>query len=182
MQTCEPELRALMILALDGDGRAYRALLADLRLRLAGFFARRADAAEADDLVQDTLLAIHTRRETYDRRQPLLPWVYAIARYKLVDALRRRGRRAQAPLEDVEHELASPDEAAAVEARLDVQAILADLPERARALLVSLRIEGISVAEASQRFGMSEGAVKVASHRAMKGLAARFGSGGVGDE
>jgi RNA polymerase sigma-70 factor (ECF subfamily) len=184
MQTSEPELRALMIGVLEGDARASRALLGDLRLRLTAFFARRLGGsdAEIDDLVQETLIAVHTRRETYDRKQAFTPWVYAIARYKLVDHFRRTGRRATAPLEDAGMALAVEGGARAVEAQRDVEVALAHLPERARRLLAALKIDGLSVSEAAARFGMSEGAVKVASHRAMKTLAERFGDGTPADD
>jgi RNA polymerase sigma-70 factor (ECF subfamily) len=176
MQTSEPELKALMLAALEGDQRAYRALLGDLRLRLAGFFTRRLSAqpAEAEDLVQETLIAIHTRRATYDQTQALTPWVYAIARYKLIDHYRRRRRRLEAPLEGVEHELRAPDVSAAAEARRDVEVALSHLSERARALLKALKIDGASVEETAVKFGMSAGAVKVASHRALKSLGERY--------
>jgi RNA polymerase sigma-70 factor, ECF subfamily len=184
MVASEPELRALMVAALDGDARAYRALLGDLRLRLSAFFARRLGGfqSEAEDLVQETLIAIHTRRETYDRRQPFTPWLFAIARYKLADHFRRAGRRAAVSLDEAAPELAVESGAMAADARRDVETALAGLPERAQRLLRMLKIEGASVAEAAVRLDMSEGAVKVATHRAMKSLAERYGSGEPGDD
>jgi RNA polymerase sigma-70 factor (ECF subfamily) len=177
MQTTEVELRALMLAALEGDARAYRALLGDLRRRRLG-----GPDAEIDDLVQETLIAIHTRRETYDRAQALAPWVFAIARYKLVDHYRRSGRRLFVPIDDVVADLAVEGGAAAADARRDVERALSALPERARRLLTALKIDGDSVAEAASRFGMTEGAVKVASHRAMKTLAERHGDGAAADD
>ena len=184
MGASEPELRALMVSALDGDARAYRALLGDLRLRLSVFFARRLGASEGEreDLVQETLIAIHTRRETYDRHQPFTPWLFAIARYKLADHFRRVGRRGTVSLDETAMEFAVEGGAAAAEARRDVDTALAALPERTRGLLRMLKIEGASVAETAARFEMSEGAVKVAAHRAMKSLAHRYGSGEPADE
>jgi len=180
METSEGELRALMVAGLDGDAGAYRALLGDLRTRLNSYFSRRLrrDADDVEDLVQDTLIAIHTRRDTYDRGQALTPWVYAIARYKLIDHYRRGGRRVFVPLDDAASELRVEDHASAVGARRDVEKALATLPERARALLRDLKLDELSVAEAASRAGMSEGAVKVASHRALKTLMDRFAGGG----
>src|ERR1700752_1131621 len=108
MGASEPELRVLMVAALDGDARAYRALLGDLRLRLGAFFVRRlpGSPAEADDLIQETLIPIPTRREPYAPRQPFTPWLFAIARYKLADHFRRVGRRNAAPLDEDAPELA----------------------------------------------------------------------------
>ena len=170
-----------MLAALDGDGPAYRRLLTELRLRLLGFYRRRmgGHAAEAEDLVQDTLIALHARRATFDRSQPFTAWAYAIARYKLIDHYRRTGRRIQVSLDDA-GELSAPDESAAAEARLDVNRGLAALPERARALVRSVKIEGTPVAEVARSAGMSETAVKVAVHRGF-GRLARSLRGGAED-
>jgi RNA polymerase sigma-70 factor (ECF subfamily) len=92
VRSLETEFRTLMLAGLDGDARAHRALLTVLSSHLRGYFKRRLARigceADAEDLVQETLMAIHTRRHTYDRTQPLTPWVYAIARYRLIDGLR----------------------------------------------------------------------------------------------
>jgi RNA polymerase sigma-70 factor (ECF subfamily) len=184
METPEPELKALMIASLEGQSAAYRALLGDLRLRLSGFLSRRLRRSpdEVEDLVQETLIAIHTRRATWDRSQALTPWVYAIARYKLIDHYRRAGRREFVPLDDGAHELRAADESAAADARRDVEKALAGLPERTRSLLRDLKIHELSVAEAAERAGMTEGAAKVAAHRGLKTLVDRFGGGrGAGD-
>ena len=92
--SAESELRALIIASRGGDAAAYRNLLEKLSAQLRGYFKARLNrlnrgAVEAEDLVQETLLAVHTRSHTYDPSQLLTPWIYAIARYKLVDYLRR---------------------------------------------------------------------------------------------
>jgi RNA polymerase sigma-70 factor (ECF subfamily) len=180
METSEAELKALMIASLEGEAGAYRALLGDLRLRLSAYFDRRLrrDPDEVEDLVQDTLIAIHTRRETYDPAQPFTPWLWAIARYKLIDHYRRSGRRPMTPLDDVVGELRAEDGTAAAEARRDVEKALDTLPERVRALIRDLKIDERSVAETAARAGMSEGAVKVAVHRGLRSLMGRFAGGG----
>ena len=177
MASSDAELRALMLAALDGDAVCHRALLGELRVRLQSYFGRRLPPAsrEAEDLVQDCLIAIHTRRASYDRAQPLLPWVYAIARYKLIDHLRRRGHRATVPIGDHEAETAVPDGSAAVEARQDVERALAALPARVRALVEDHKLRELSVRETAARAGMTETAVKVAVHRGMKLMAAVMG-------
>src|SRR5499427_9862505 len=102
----EPELRELMIGGLDGDAAAYRTLLERLSGHLRTFFKARLNRigrgpVEAEDLLQETLIAIHTRRHTYDRSQLFTPWLYAIARYRLVDYLRRTNASiADVPIED----------------------------------------------------------------------------------
>ena len=171
----EPELKALMLRALDGDAAAYRRLLESLRTRLAAYFGRRlgADPAQSEDLVQDTLIAIHTKRATFDRDQPLTAWVYAIARYKLIDHYRRSGRRRFIPVED-EDGLFAEDESAAADARHDLAHGLAGLPQRTRELVVSVKLHEEPIADVARRTGMSQSAVKVAVHRGFQKLGARL--------
>src|SRR5450756_2355467 len=94
MTTNEIELRALMTASLGGDAVAHRNLLNRLSCHLRAYYQGRfarigRSATEAEDLVQEALMAIHTRRHTYDPAELLTPWVHAIARYKLIDYLRR---------------------------------------------------------------------------------------------
>ena|SRR5579862_9829145 len=102
VRTPDADLKALMLASLAGDAAAYRTLLESLERALAAFFRRRlaGDGAEAPDLVQETLIAIHTRRGTYDASQSFTAWAYGIARHKLIDHYRRRGRAATVPLDD----------------------------------------------------------------------------------
>ena len=160
-----------MTAALSGDAAAYRALLTESGRLLRGYYARRlgAGAADLEDLVQETLIAMHTRRATYDVTQPLTPWLHAIARYKLIDHLRRSGRRRQIPLDDA-GDLADADDADAALARRDVEKLIETLPERSRQLVRDVKVEGRSVEETAARSGMSESAVKVTVHRAIRAL------------
>lgn len=171
----EPRLNALMRRAQAGEAAAWRELLSELAERLAVYFGRRLSqdhAADLEDLVQETLLAIHRRRATYDPNQPFTAWAYAVARYKLIDFWRRRRIRGHVPLEFVEDSLwEEPDLSA--EARLDLERLLVVLPERQQRLVRDVKIEGLSLAEAGARAGISEGAAKVALHRAMAALSAR---------
>src|SRR5580704_3255032 len=120
-----------MLASLAGDAAAYRALLKALGTHLRAFFARRLGGVDAEDLVQETLLAMHTRRATYDTSQPLTAWVYAIARYKLIDYFRRMKLRRTLPIENAENVLAANNTDAAIIQR-DVEQALASLPERTR--------------------------------------------------
>jgi len=123
--------------------------------------------------VQETLLAVHNQRHTYDAGQPLTAWVHAIAKYKLVDLLRRRARRdlLTDPMDDEIDFLSSSDSEAA-EARRDIGKLLDQLPDRQRLPIVHMKLEGLSVAEVARMTGMSESAVKVGVHRGLKALAA----------
>lgn len=170
----EARLKALMLRGLDGDSAAQRDLLSALSGYLRAYFARRLgrDASDIEDLVQETLLAVHLKRASYDRAQPFTPWAYGVARYKLLDHYRRIGSRAEAPLEDA-GVLFAADDAAPREARRDLGRLLDGLPERQRNLVRDVKITGLSIEEASQRSGMSASAVKVSIHRAVQAMARR---------
>jgi RNA polymerase sigma-70 factor (ECF subfamily) len=163
-------LKALMSAGLKGDAVAYRTLLGEAAAHLRAYFVRRLnDRADAEDLVQETLIAIHAKRATYDARQPFTPWLYAIARYKLIDHFRRAGRRPTVALEDL-GDLAGRADYEEAGAKGDVERLLAKLPVRTQRLMRGVKLEGLSTAEAAARSGMSESAVKVAVHRAIRSL------------
>jgi len=173
----EAELAALLTSGLEGSAADYRLFLERVGSHLRAYFKGKLvrvgrTAAEAEDLVQETLMAVHTRRHTYDVAQPVTPWVYAIARYKLIDHLRRsRAALISVPIEDV-GELAARDDHADAESTLDVEQLLDRLPSKMRQAVRFMKIEGLSAAEAAARSGMSESAVKVSVHRGLKAMAA----------
>ena len=173
----EERMKGLLLAGLDGDGRAYRLFLADLTLLLRGYLRRRLASLPEDveDLVQELLLAIHNQRHSYRIDQPLTAWVRAIARYKLIDLLRRRARTTllHDSIEDDDPLLGASDGAAA-EASYDLAKLLDELPERQRLPIQYVKIDGDSVAGVARRIGMSESAVKVGIHRGLKALAARI--------
>ncbi len=175
MSAKEDRLRGLMVRGLGGDSAAYHAFLKELSAHLRAFLRRRLARLpdDVEDLVQETLLAVHNQRHTYEADQPLTAWVHAIARYKLVDLLRRRaGREAMNdPLDDESAVFASSD-AEVADARRDVAKLLERLPERQRLPIQYMKLEGLSVIETARATGMSESAVKVGVHRGLKALAA----------
>ena len=175
----ETRLRDLMLAALDGDAAAYRKLLAELSKHLRPYFSRRltpAFASHAEDLVQETLLAIHTRRMTYDRNRPFTAWLHAVAHHKFVDHVRRQSIRLTVPLEDDAPILAHDDNTDAV-ARRDLDAVLHNVPARTSDLIRRTKVDGASVAEAAAAHGISETAAKVSIHRGLKSLMTRFAGG-----
>ena len=178
MEDVEEALRASLLLALAGDGAAYAAFLTRSAAHLRAYFRRRLVTSpnEVEDLVQETLLALHNRRHTYQTTQRLTPWLYAIARYKLVDLLRAQSprRRLEVSLDDDDGagELLSADDSPA-ESRRDLLKLLDTLPDRHRLPIVLVKLEGRSIAEAAAATGMSEAAIKVGIHRGLKKLAAQ---------
>ena len=175
LRSDEPQLRGLMLAGLEGDAAAHKALLTRLSSNLRAYFkthlARIGEGpVDAEDLVQETLIALHTRRHTYDRSQPLTPWVYAIARYRLVDFLRRtRASARDVAIGEAEHVLAN-DDPSAVESGLDLERLMAQLTPKARQAIRFVKLDGLSVSEAAARSGMSESAVKVSVHRGLRAL------------
>jgi len=169
--TSEQSLKDLMLRSLDGDEAAYRRLLTVLRTLLVGYFGRRlgpAVKADMEDLVQDTLMALHARRATYDRDRPFTAWFFTIARYKLVDHFRSRGGRVMVSA-DVLDEMEDGFSEEAMSARMDVERLLAQLPEKQQ-----VRLQGQSVADTAKSSGQSESLVKVSIHRGIKALAEKL--------
>ena len=175
----EERLKELLLGGLGGDAVAYRLFLGALTGHLRAFLRRRLERLpeEVEDLVQELLLAIHNKRHTYDPAQPLTAWVQAIARYKLIDLLRRRSRTdvLNDSLDDDDELLSGADNDAA-EARFDIAKLLQGLPDRQRLPIMYVKLEGDSVAGTAKRTGMSESAVKVGIHRGLKALAATIRS------
>lgn len=164
-----------MLAGLDGDGAAHEELLRRLSVRLRAYFKNklshtRHGAADAEDLLQETLISIHVHRHTYDQTQLFTPWVQAIARYKLIDYLRRTKISARhVSVEDAGDSLVAEDRGG-VDSRLDLAKLLAPLPVKMRRAIELVKLEGLSINEAAHRSGMSPSAVKVSVHRGLKAL------------
>jgi RNA polymerase sigma-70 factor (ECF subfamily) len=164
---------ALMQAALDGDSTAYARFLRAVTPVLRGIVLARGNAqfgaAGCEDILQEVLLAIHLKRHTWRRADPIRPWLYAIARHKVIDAFRARGRAITVPVEDFHEVLAAPADPDPLADR-DRDRMLSLLDPRAADLLRGIGVAGDSIAETAGRLGMSEGAVRVALHRALKKL------------
>lgn len=166
-----------MTAGLDGDAGAYRVLLERLSGHLRSYYRGRLARAgrstfEAEDLLQEVLLAIHTRRHTYDRAELFTPWMHAIARYKLIDHFRRtNSSHRDVPIEDAD-ELTSHADDDAVESSIDLKRLMARLPAKMQQAIQYVKLDGLSVTEAALRSGMTESAVKSSIHRGLKALSA----------
>jgi RNA polymerase sigma-70 factor (ECF subfamily) len=177
MTPLEIELKALMLASLDGDAASHRSLLDRLSRRLRAYYKNKLVAvgrgiSEAEDLVQEAILAIHIKRHTYDPREPLTPWVHAIARYKLIDFLRRnRASLTEVPIDEADEVMAHDDNADA-ESTYDIRRLMQRLPKGMQCAIEAVKLDGLSVAEAARRCGLSESGVKINIHRGLKTLAA----------
>nr|WP_280923065.1 sigma-70 family RNA polymerase sigma factor [Paraburkholderia sp. LEh10] len=178
LQEAEIRLKALFVAGLDGDADAYRSFLQALTRHLRGYLRKRIPhyREDVEDLVQEILLAVHNARHTYRPDEPLTAWLYAIARYKLMDFFRSRARRESLndPLDDHADLLADTDDEPA-QARHDIGKLLEHLPDKQRLPIVHMKLEGLSVTETARLTGLSESAVKVGVHRGLKALAALIG-------
>jgi RNA polymerase sigma-70 factor (ECF subfamily) len=174
----EDEWTGLMRSAISGDDAAYHRLLKAVTpvLRAAarrGLARAGQPADQSEDIVQDILLAVHLKRHTWDADAPFAPWLFAIARNKLIDWLRRRGRRVFVNIDDFAETIASEPAAETLPAS-EVAAQLQALPARQRDVLQSIAVESASIKDTAAKFAMSEGAVRVALHRGLASLTARL--------
>lgn len=167
MRADEPTLARLMTLSQQGDSEAYAALLESCQRWLRGYYSRRIAPSSLDDLVQETLIALHTKRASWDPARPFLPWLAAIARYRWVDHLRKFYRADEHELRE---EQFGTDDEPAIAARISIDRLLGLLPGPQARAIALVKIEGMSIAEASQATGQSESLIKVNIHRGLKKL------------
>jgi RNA polymerase sigma factor (sigma-70 family) len=163
-----------MVNSLEGDSAAHEALLRVLLPLLRAYFRGqlRNGSDDIDDLVQETLMAIHRRRTSYDRDKPFSAWLFSIARYKSIDHFRRV--RKHVPIDDMEHLLITDGFEDESGARLDLASLLATLPEKQARMITDTKIKGMSVAEAAGGAQFSESDVKISVHRGMQSLMRRI--------
>ncbi|MDR4307045.1 sigma-70 family RNA polymerase sigma factor [Chelatococcus sambhunathii] len=181
MREREADWSDWMASAIAGDAGAYRRLLSALAPFVRSVVRNRAASfglasADVEDVVQETLLAIHLKRGTWDDSQPVGPWVAAIARNKLIDALRRKGRRVHVPVEDFAEVLPAetgddnglrPDEA---------EKLISVLKGRQHEVVKAISVDGADIGETAKKLSMSEGAVRVALHRGLAALSQAYRS------
>lgn len=166
----EASMARMMAASQSGDRDIYRVLLAEIQLWLEQFFRKRVPPAQLDDLVQEVMIAVHAKRATWDPSRAFYPWLAAIARYRWVDHLRKVYRSAEDELAD--RDVAEDSEEEAVMARMSLDRLFVHLSQRQVEVIELVKIEGLSIAEASARTGQSESLVKVNIHRGLRRLSA----------
>lgn len=175
----EADWKCWLVAAIGGDEKAYRAFLSDASSYLRGWARNNLNRAgrspaEAEDIVQETLIALHTKRHTWDAAQPVGPWLHAIARHKLIDALRRKTGHDHLSVDTFAEVLPAPADDAAIP-ESDVTRMIDSLPERQARIVRAVVVEGQRAGEVAAALRMQEGTVRVTLHRALKSLAGRFG-------
>lgn len=173
----ENELARLMRAAIAGDERAYGEFLRRAACLVRGFARRKVvqGGIGLEDIVQETLLAIHMKRHTWRDDAPVTPWLYAVARHKLIDAFRRQGRRVEIEMGEIAEAIADPEPDTARE--WEINRALERLTPGQRAVVAAVSVDGRSISETARKLGMSETAVRVALHRGLAAIAKRFGRG-----
>lgn len=174
MASSEERLKFLMVDSLEGNPSSHEALLRTLLPLLRAYFRGRLRgyADDIDDLVQETLIAIHHRRASYDRDKPFSAWLFSIARYKSIDHFRRIRRHT--PIDDIEHLLITDGFEDESGARLDLEGLMATLPEKQARVIRDTKLMGMSVAETAGGAEISESDVKISVHRGMQSLMRRI--------
>lgn len=160
----------LMAAAQGGNGGAYRRLLTEIDPWLRRFYARRLPPSMVEDAAQDALIAIHTKRHTYEPGRPFRPWLAAVARYKWIDRLRSMKRSEADELGD--EDVAVGDHESAVTSASVLQRLLAELKPAQAAVIRLVELDGFSIEEASAATGQSASLVKVNIHRGLGKLSA----------
>lgn len=171
----EAELNRLMRAAIAGDERAYGDFLQRAACLVRGFVRRKIlqGGLDPEDIVQETLLAIHLKRHTWRQEASVTPWIHAIAKYKLIDAFRRRGRRMEIDIDEISDTLSLP-EAESVSDQ-EIARALGTLAPGQRSVVAAVSVDGRSIRETARNLGMSETAVRVALHRGLAAIARRIG-------
>lgn len=180
LQTIEDELHAVWMQSLQGDAASYQHVLTLMSGHVRRFLQKRMQSklSDVEDLVQETLMAIHQKRHTYQSDQPLTAWMYAIARYKWMDHLRAHGRRESLhdDIDDWSDTLAVDSDENASDAHKDLAIVLADLPIGQRQAIEYTRLMGLSITETAEKTGQSEASVKANIHRGLKTLMRKWGT------
>jgi len=173
----DDDLARLMQIAQTSDTEAYTQLLQEVTVRLRRIVRRyRSFLTDEDieDLVQDILLSLHSVRATYDPRRPFMPWLLAITRNRLADGARRyartSGREVNTDRLDVTFATENANKTADVFEKEELKNAIDNLPAAQRTAVETLKLREMSLKEASAVSGMSIGALKVATHRAMIAL------------
>jgi RNA polymerase sigma-70 factor (ECF subfamily) len=169
----EPSLEGLLRAANRGDQRAYAAFLTAITPVVRGIARYRGPGLGADvceDVVQETLLAIHQKRHTWREDLPVRPWLYAIVRFKVVDAFRARGRRVHVQIDDFAEVIPAEPDVDPTQ-RSDAERVIDQLDTRSARIVRAIGFEGATVADVSAMLDMTETAVRVALHRGLKKLA-----------
>lgn len=163
-------LQGLFIAGVAGDPSKYSEFLIKTAEILRRSLRKKVPSSDVDDVIQEILSSIHRSRHTYDDTRPIVPWIFAIARFRVTDYLRKiyANRRSDHEIEKLA--LEALDVTPPPPSSESVAECLEELPKLQQALLRSMYLEGLTARETGERLGMRESAVKTAAHRVLKKL------------
>jgi RNA polymerase sigma factor (sigma-70 family) len=164
---------AMMAAAQGGDASAYHRLLSEVAIWLRRYYARRLPPAMIDDAIQDTMIAVHQKRHTYDPGRPFGAWLAAVARYKWIDALRSLKAK---PTEALHDDIPIAGHEEAITSARSLEQLLTTLKPAQQRVIRLVKLQGYSIEEASEATGQSATLVKVNIHRGLKRLISRVQS------
>lgn len=173
----DQRLSDLLARAQDGDRQAYEEFLVAAAGIVRSFVRRRLPPElDAEDMVQDVLLAVHRHRHTYDPTRSVTPWLYAITRHRLLDALKKHRRLTRREILDQpgSHDAHRLEDLSAESSSTDQTCFghlhwaLSELSLAQREIIRLLKFEGYSVTEIAARTGRTPSSVKVTAHRGYK--------------
>ncbi len=164
----EETLKNLMVRSQGGDKQSYSVLLEQTGRWLGRYFSNKISSDAIDDLIQETLISLHRKRDSFDPSRAYLPWIAAIARYRWVDRLRQTYKHQASTLD---FDVAEDGHEDVVGAKISIDRLLTMLPDKQAEAIQLVKVEGYSIAEASNQTGQSESLVKVNIHRGLKKLA-----------
>jgi RNA polymerase sigma-70 factor (ECF subfamily) len=163
-----------MIRSLNNETHAYETLLKRVAVMIRGYLFNLLGSArteeKVEDLVQDVLIAIHRKKHLYHPTRAILPWLFAIARYRLIDQARADKRRPNTTILDETVDFSDDNHRLNEEGAFVLEELLSDLSPRQKDILVLAKVDGIPLADIAQRFNMSLSAVKVTVHRTIQKL------------
>lgn len=174
MQQDGTEWATLLAQAQAGDSRAMSRFLTQITPLIRAVVRARGRSLPPDqheDVVQEVLLAVHLKRDSWQPGAPLRPWLYAVTRHKVIDAFRRRGSRVHLPIHDFSEIMADPRHDDPMASRY-LSILLGQIDPRSAGIVRAMGLDGDSADEVADRLGMSGGAVRVAMHRALRKLSA----------
>src|SRR5262245_25125216 len=164
----------LVSAAQRGDEVAYETFLVELQAWLLRYYRHRFPSSAIDDAVQEALLAVHAKKQTYDRARPFGPWLTAIVRYKWIDWIRRLKREGAVPLAN---DVQGPDQGSRWTSAILLAELIACLNPAQAEVIRLVKLDGASIQEASDATGQSTSLVKVNIHRGIKRVAALLATG-----
>ncbi len=165
----------LMCAGLSGDQVAYGEFLTKIMPMLRFAIAKKVSSADVEDVLQEVLISIHKARHTYDGQRPIVPWLIAVARFRITDYLRKHYSQMRHKTSDLEGLEDILEDVTKEHCQNEsTNELLENVDAKHQQILTMMHVEGYTAKEVAAQVGMNESAVKVAAHRAIKKIRAKL--------